>query len=83
MFDKTLLAVECPKCAEYTEKSLAQLQRAASISCCRCGALIDLTREAVRAEIGGAIRRLRNSAARMRRFSAQVAAGGSRFSATR
>ena len=83
MFDKTLLAVECPNCAEYTEKSLAQLQRAASISCCRCGALIDLTRDAVHAEIRGAIRRLRNSAARMRRFSAQVTARGSRFRATR
>jgi hypothetical protein len=40
-----------------------------------------LTNEAVRAEIGGAIRRLRASAARMRRVSAQRVPGP-RFPAT-
>ncbi len=38
----TLLALECPDCFEYTEKPLAWLTAANSLSCRACGAPIEI-----------------------------------------
>jgi transcription elongation factor Elf1 len=39
---RTLLALECPECHEYTEKSLTWLNDASLLSCNACGCHIEI-----------------------------------------
>ncbi len=48
---RTLLAIECPCCGHYTEAALAQLDRAAFLSCQSCGHAVDLAAGEQRAVI--------------------------------
>ena len=39
----TLLAVECSRCAEYSERPLTWLRSASTMRCDKCGGVMDLT----------------------------------------
>jgi ribosomal protein S27E len=41
--DSTLLAIECPRCEDYSERRLVWLRDASAMTCDNCAATIDLS----------------------------------------
>jgi ribosomal protein S27E len=51
--DSTFLAIECPRCGDYSERRLVWLRNARAVTCDNCTAAFDLDSGSNRALIDG------------------------------
>jgi prepilin-type processing-associated H-X9-DG protein len=54
--NSAFLAIECPRCEDYSERRLVWLRSASAMTCDKCDAPIDLSSGANRAMIDGHVR---------------------------